>query len=530
MNCNDSMELHNSKVSKFSLLIVSVIAFIYLIFLFVSIQKYTVNLTSDFEISFVPQKWYFVLIRILLVLIISCAMSRLSISKKMIVISISLFFLINIAGTFILCLWPTYDQYYMTWIASMVLDGDYSQFLPFGYMDLFPFQYSFMKYIALVFYIFGKDNYYAVQILNVIFSTVFIIYCVKLSKLFSDRYNKETGLFIIAFLPLSFFCQYIYGTIGALTFSTISIYYVLQFLLNNRNRIIHALLAALCNVFAILLKNNSLIFMIAEICVIILFMISKSSWKNRLYSFLLILLFLSAYFLSTLIVNNNLYKITGRKEIGTPKISWVAMGLQEGDFAEGWYNYFNRNVYWDNDCNVQIASELSKQSVKESITYFGNNPKKAVDFFTRKNISQWANPSFESINLFQQSDINNPNTVQKRNTIKKIFLWHTESKSLDQTHFWLNEYLKIYELLIIFGTIIFIASGKLSKENCVFLIVFIGGFTFHTFWEAASQYMFPYFMVLIPYGVVGLFDLGNFLRKKIEIITGRGQNKKGEEA
>ena len=39
--------------------------------------------------------------------------------------------------------------------------------------------------------------------------------------------------------------------------------------------------------------------------------------------------------------------------------------------------------------------------------------------------------------------------------------------------------------------------------------IFIGGFSFHLFWEAKSQYTITYFVLLIPYCAKGLMDMTN---------------------
>ena len=39
--------------------------------------------------------------------------------------------------------------------------------------------------------------------------------------------------------------------------------------------------------------------------------------------------------------------------------------------------------------------------------------------------------------------------------------------------------------------------------------IFIGGFLFHLFWEAKSQYTITYFVLLIPYCAKGLMDMTN---------------------
>lgn len=50
------------------------------------------------------------------------------------------------------------------------------------------------------------------------------------------------------------------------------------------------------------------------------------------------------------------------------------------------------------------------------------------------------------------------------------------------------------------GTILVILKNReqLSNEVLLLLTVFIGGFLFHTLWEAKSRYIISYILVLIP--------------------------------
>ena len=53
-------------------------------------------------------------------------------------------------------------------------------------------------------------------------------------------------------------------------------------------------------------------------------------------------------------------------------------------------------------------------------------------------------------------------------------------------------------------------------------VLMIGGFVFFTFWEAKSQYVAPYYFVIIPYAVIGW---KNFI---VELLKGqlfRGEKK-----
>ena len=51
--------------------------------------------------------------------------------------------------------------------------------------------------------------------------------------------------------------------------------------------------------------------------------------------------------------------------------------------------------------------------------------------------------------------------------------------------------------------IINISIALIKFKELIFAIIFIGGFVFHLIWEAKCQYTITYFVLLIPYSIVG---------------------------
>ncbi len=52
---------------------------------------------------------------------------------------------------------------------------------------------------------------------------------------------------------------------------------------------------------------------------------------------------------------------------------------------------------------------------------------------------------------------------------------------------------------------------KKSSTLLIGIVIFCGGFLFHLFWEGKGQYTFPYFVILIPYGLIGIFEIVKFI-------------------
>ena len=74
-------------------------------------------------------------------------------------------------------------------------------------------------------------------------------------------------------------------------------------------------------------------------------------------------------------------------------------------------------------------------------------------------------------------------------------------------------YCNIYQLLVYGGSLICLLvlrrrpkQGGYAAELPFYvgMIAVLGGFLFHMVWEANSRYIFPYFLLLLPYASQGL--------------------------
>ena len=115
-----------------------------------------------------------------------------------------------------------------------------------------------------------------------------------------------------------------------------------------------------------------------------------------------------------------------------------------------------------------------------------------VKFYYKKFISQWNEPTYASIwvNIFHQGEF--PVWVQsfydgKLNTLAV-------------------EYMNLYQSLILLGAVVVLIKyrKKWKEEQLLLFLILLGGFLFHMLWEAKSQYIMPYFILLMPYAAAGL--------------------------
>ena len=171
---------------------------------------------------------------------------------------------------------------------------------------------------------------------------------------------------------------------------------------------------------------------------------------------------------------------------GIPMIAYVEMGLQDSDVAPGWYNGYNWSVYENNNGDYDVANSQAKSDLGNTLSYYITHPGEFINFLYRKTVSQWCNPDFQGT-------------------------WVTRHSSFYiQSELWYQIY-NVYETVILLGTLAYIYfTGRHMKLHRLLLpTIFIGGFLFHLFWEAKSQYTITYFVLLIPYCAKGLMDMTN---------------------
>ena len=81
---------------------------------------------------------------------------------------------------------------------------------------------------------------------------------------------------------------------------------------------------------------------------------------------------------------------------GVTAMSYLAMGMQEASRGCGWYNGFNINTYDTAGMDTALANEISRLAIDERLTYFREHPGYTADFYLHKHLSQWADGTYAS--------------------------------------------------------------------------------------------------------------------------------------
>lgn len=402
--------------------------------------------------------------------------------------------------------WPSSDQRLVFESAQAFLMGDYSPWAPEGYRysrDLgvlgyaytYPSQNGLILFFAAIAFVFRDMTPYVLQFLNIFFLFAGNIFIGRLFReLLGEKSMKGTELLMIAFLPLTFYITFVYGTIPGFACSSAAMYYEYRFLKTGRWRLLFSSAFLICG--ATILKSNYLIVLVA----MVIYLLTCSLFRKKLRFFWAAALMLFLYMGSGRAVNLYLETTIGVPiEDGIPMLAWVEMGLQEGSRAPGWYNGYNVRVFSQNESHPAATLAAVKEDFKETLQEFAENPREAGEFFIKKAASIWAEPTFQSL------------WIQEIKGDSWLTPGFTESL-FDKGGILNRIYVAFYDYaqtLVYVGALLFLILRRksITWPQLMPAVIFIGGFLFHMVWEAKGQYSVCYFMMLIPYAVIGLKEL-----------------------
>lgn len=307
-------------------------------------------------------------------------------------------------------------------------------------------------------------------------------------------------------LPLLFYTSFVYGEIPSLTFFFLGLWLLLQLdHAAGRKYFLLAVLSSLAFGCSVLLRKNMLIPLIAVILLLLL-----QNLRLRKVSLLLITLSLclTSYLLPQL--TERWYEYRSGNEIaqGVPPLSYVAMGMQEASRGSGWYNGYNIETYQRFRMNTTLTNEASIADIQASLAQWQSQPVMALRFYGSKFLTQWTDGTYAC----RQATLA---TFGGRTPLIQNFYDGIAGRLL-------IELCNAYQNLLYLGCLLYTAAAykwSRKKSHAIFrendpvwpnllilvgLLAAVGGFMFHMVWEANSRYIFPYAVLLLPYGARGL--------------------------
>jgi hypothetical protein len=411
-------------------------------------------------------------------------------------------------------LYPVSDQLDCLTAAGNLLAGDYSDWAYGGYCYRFTNQNGLVLYFAVMFTVFGVNNYLAVYGANILF--YFVSVCL-IRKMISF-YTEEKALLYVAwtmmllYYPAICYTGFAYGIIPGFFFLTLAVwfYFLYSRSEDGRKSILYMLLAGLSLFLAICLKSNYMISAIAVILVCIVRAVSEKSARQAMVLAVFVIAFAAAVRLPNLFFE----KLTGNPtDEGIPAVAWIEMGLQKTELTSaGWFDLYNYNIYATAGGSHDLAQELAIADLKETWLDFKNDPASLLDFLYEKITTQWNNVDFQSHEV-----------LLYRSDKEDLLSWFTDDGSrFHSAYLWVLDRIMS---AVYFGCLCYLMFRR--KEPDIVLrigyIIFLGGFLFHIFWEGKSQYVLPYFVLLIPFAVCGLWGLMGQIAELFQTIRRSGK-------
>lgn len=391
--------------------------------------------------------------------------------------------------------------------------GDFHQFEPGGYMFKNPHQSGFMLYMCGFILVFGESAGLIMQIVNAVAMAVAYYHIARIVYLFWDRKTTVivTVLLMAVSMPEIFYTTFVYGIYVGFMFAVMAMYQELMFFRDEK--LYRVFLTALFMLLSVILKENFMIILIAVLVLGIMELLQKGKISSMVKFAGIVLV---VYLIGNQLVDLGMSAVLGFDlPKGLPATTYITMGVEEGVVSPGSYNGRSGEIYEENGWDYDAANQAAKEEIAFMMGKYIHDWRRGLDFFSRKQASQWNEPSFQSFCILWGREGGN-----------EIPVW-IQSIVIGKTGVLLLELFNLCQTIVLAGICLylFLCHKEVGLEELLFAIIFIGGFLFHTFWEAKSQYTMLYFMILIPYMVKGysrlLYHLTalltKFREKKVKI-------------
>lgn len=428
--------------------------------------------------------------------------------KRLYVITIAWYLIAGGALIFFGRSMPSADPYIVYKMGESAANGDFSFFtVKDSYMSYYPQQIGITTFFAILIkamkiipFSFGRFHF--IKIFYCILNCVSFMLQYKIIERVSrnDRVLSIFMLLSMLNLPFIMYSSFVYSEIPSFTAMLAGAWFMYKMMENRKMVILNMILSAAFFAVSVFLRKNSLIMVIAVVIVTLLKFFFTGKKYLLLYAALVV-----AGALTILPMTVKVYeKITGDTIAdGVTMYSYVAMGMQEAQRGPGWYNGFNFNTYEQTGMDTEKTNEIANEAIKERLSYFKENPGYAAEFYGKKFLSQWTDPTLASCQATWADGGN-----------RAAFVYEIYNGKYNKYYVFICN---IFQNLVCIGAAIYgvkktlsLAKKKEKKDSSyeyLFMITVFGGFLFHMFWEANSRYILLYAMMLVPYAAAGFGEI-----------------------
>lgn len=394
---------------------------------------------------------------------------------------------------------PGADSYSLFEAATRAAKGDYSAmqngtdfynkdfYKGYSYFNYYPFQLGFVLFSEIIYRIFGTTSSMPIQVINVLCVGIAYLGIAKITKyLFKRRSIEFIAILLLAgFIQPVLLCTFVYGNIIGMCCAVWASFFLIRYFQTSKYTTL--IPSGLLLIFAVLVKYNNMIYVIAFAIILVVHTIKAKKWQSIAFALAICIASLGSI---QLVIMSYESRANNEFSNGVSQVLYLDLGLSDSYMAPGWYTTIAKDTYANNSFNDKAANAQAWNDINQKLKKFGNNASYTIDFFGKKILSQWNEPTFESIWISKvkqhTTDINAIGKSVYDGSLGQLF----------ELHF--NFYIQILYSLFAIGLCLLIIRKSTNLCTILLPLVILGGFGYHLLFEGKSQYVSTYIPLMIP--------------------------------
>ncbi len=406
----------------------------------------------------------------------------------------------------------------------------------YSYFQYYPFQLGFVAFSEFVYRIFGTDSSMPIQIINVLALSSAYFAVARITRLlFKSRRIEFIAIIMLALcIQPILFCTFVYGNIIGMTCALWASLLLIKYFKTGQYRWIYP--SGVLLVLAVMVKYNNMIYLIAFVIMLVIHIVKKKKWQSAAIAAALIIAVLGT---NSLVIKS--YEARADEEFspGVSQPLYLALGLKESSMAPGWYTHTAKDLYAQyylipkyngvKDASLSDANDAAWDEIGKRLDEFSEDSDYAFEFFGKKILSQWNEPTFESIWVSKvkghtateeeklRSGTDTIGSDQMTGLTNAVYKKGT-GQALEM-HF--NFYMQIMYILFAAGIYLMFIKKKTNIETVLLPLVMLGAFGYHLLFEGKSQYVLTYIPLMVPTAAYALHTILNGKYEKIKKVMAK---------
>ena len=357
-----------------------------------------------------------------------------------------------------------------------------------SYFMFYPFQLGFVFICEMLYRIFGTDTAIPLEIANVVCVAMSYLAIAKITRILFDRRSMEFVSIVLllgCFQPI-LFTAFPYGNVMGMCFALWASFWLIKYMKGSKWTAL--IPSGVFLVLATLAKYNNMIYLVAFAIVLLLHTIKEKKWQSIAFILAICICSVGA---SKLIIASYESRSGQKFTSGVSQTLYLEVGMQESYMAPGWYTSIGMRTFMDNGFDRKLANAAAKENISGRLDEFKADIDYATEFFSNKILSQWNEPSYESIWV---SKVKSHYNGEVDGFVESVY-----DKGLSKVlSFWFNLYMQLLFVLFAAGVLMMIAKGRMDLKTVLLPLVLLGGFGYHLLFEGKSQYVLTYIILMIP--------------------------------